>query len=222
MNVYYILSAFHADKYELRAAVNEAGILVVDKIEKIETGVLQSLVDFGKRKRQLLNKIQLLKDKGFIVIVEEAVENYSVGGTTRRSLTDRFNERLSRDVYFEYFLNMYPQQLHVPEEYTHNFPKEGSNYEVLTDDKGRVSYRFRHETTGEFRAILLLISAYVNRPMDISMINEMFAHDNKPGPPIDNTIQALSRRGAKFSPETDRMYFMLQRNYMQGKTDEDN
>ncbi len=222
MNAYYILSAFHSDKYELRAAVNKSGILVVDKIDKIETGFLQSLTDFGKQKQKIIDKIALLKDNGFIVIVEEAIENFSVGGTARRSLTDKFIDRLSRDVYFEYFLNMYPGQLYVPDEYSNNLPKEGSNYEVITDDKGRVSYKFRKEITGELRAILLLISAYVNRPMDISMVNEMFAHDMKPGPPIDRTIEALRRRGAKFDPETERMHFTLQQNYLQGKTQEDN
>ena len=198
---YYILSAFHSEKYELYAQVNEVGILVVAQIKELRQGITDML-GIGKQKQEIIERIEKLQKQNVIVLVEESVTYFGVGATNRL-LTDTYAGRLARDVYFDHFLNLYSSGvLYLPEEFRHQIPREGSHYEVVVDDKGKVSYRFRNEIRGEFRAILLLVSAYVKRPFDLAAVNDMFKSDNIFIKEEDTLVETLLKPKSDWNAET--------------------
>ena len=71
-NTYYILSAFHSEMYELTAAVNDVGILVISKISPLKAE--EGLAGYKEQKEWILGKILKLKEVGTIVLVEEAID----------------------------------------------------------------------------------------------------------------------------------------------------
>ena len=213
-NIYYILSAFQQEKYELYAQLNDVGILVINKIEKLSSK-FADMSEMKIEKERIINKISALQEKGTIVIIEESIPVYSINAT-RRLLTDTFDGQLARDIYFVHFLSMLGSgTLSIPKEYMRELPRGEADFTIKTDDKGRNSYIFRREPSGEFRAILLLISAFVARPFDIAYSDEMFRHDNIVYEVPDRTIETLAGTGSSLDDGTRGLLAEIHNRYIE-------
>lgn len=173
MKKFYIISAAKGKRYELFAMENDAGVLVVDEISEFMPGLLGDLDLFKTKKKQKLRDLAGYKKDGVKCYVEERGSEFGKEALTL-DLNASIDGRLARDVYFEDFISFIASGRVILPKNKKNIIPTSRSYETKVSDSGKITYIHRKgDINGEFRAVLLLMYAYLNPPKGLGFFIEL-------------------------------------------------